>query len=1102
LRSMRSFAAIVCVVCLSLLARLGLAATNTPVPLLHSSPKAASEAAAADQSLVLIVFGAEWCGPCKLLKAKTLTSKEFLEQGGALHFVEVDIDSEKSLARDYDIQAVPTLVLQTADNKIVMRQTGFMQTAELLLWLREARERVKQGKWEGTVPGSKLAPFIAKASADQLDAKDLGQLIAMLGEPDPANRQAVSKLLLEQREQAVSQLIESVTNSYLGTRIAAAELLAKLAPDAPAADPWQTPGELAETLASLKKWWAQTGKLPAQNTVRKLDPAGAATVQSALETLRRGDPAGRTEAMSMLVSHGEEALPNIRDALKAAEKTGDQRSVGLLEDVRWAILIPETVDQRAGGVRSVLARGKGVERQSAASRLGRAGRPALSALAELIGDSDPLVIESAVRALSEIGGADAIPAMAVLLKAGDSNLRMTAAQALGHTKNPAAVKELLSVIDDPNEVVACTALSALEEINSERGYSSSKKSQPPEVSKALKTSLADPRWRVRSAAAEVTGKLEAKELIDDLKPLLEDQDGFVVKSALEALRKLGGTPEPEKLMAVARRHAGLRGQAVEMLVNWGGDEAVKAVTETYKSSTVDGRLEILRNLSGGTAQNQENSPWQSLLAVAAAEPDPRIRRAAADALIGQPHKVAAALVGPLLADGDREARSKATTVVLSIISGEKAYPSHGAHGGFSEWRFVPEFNASFSGARQAKTNPPSANPDQLSAWHSALSSSSDPLTAAAIYVTGNSNTDLPKLRAALEAADKAALAQLTKTPALAAILPRLPWPDSQSQSVIERFCSSPGAFLRMLAYVPKAAPGLREFVYEPARFKAAVEPASIEELTEGLPRLLTQNQYQWSLVSSSPQVDAIASALLDSTNPVWRAAAVYSLGSKPDKNTTSSFERAAGDSNSWVRAAAVLGLARTTKDRPTLETRLGPFLADPGKNVFEKAALALLEPETRMAAGLDYSYDHFEFDKIHVWGGSFGMSSDQRPLAALDAKPPFLEEVRKRLASAPNDELWLPALLLAQYGDFTGLDRFLQSPDSQDQKHNEFENVLPTMIALSRDAKYVPHLKTMVAAAKDESEYRRLLQAIKGMPGAEARELRLEINKRMRQSND
>jgi len=59
-----------------------------------------------------------------------------------------------------------------------------------------------------------------------------------------------------------------------------------------------------------------------------------------------------------------------------------------------------------------------------------------------------------------------------------------------------------------------------------------------------------------------------------------------------------------------------------------------------------------------------------------------------------------------------------------------------------------------------------------------------------------------------------------------------------------------------------------------------------------------------------------------------------------------------------------------------------------------------------------------------------------------------------------------------------------------------------TAIGLSRDANYVPYLKKMVASARDEQDFRRLLQALKGMSGAEARELRLEINRRMRQGHE
>src|ERR1035441_1568990 len=121
--------------------------TNTASPVFHSSVKAASDAAAADQSLVLVVFRADSNEPSKELKSRTLDSREFNEQAGALHIAEVDVDAEAGMARDYGVTALPTLVLMTADSKLLGRRTGFLYPAELMLWLREARARAKEGKW-------------------------------------------------------------------------------------------------------------------------------------------------------------------------------------------------------------------------------------------------------------------------------------------------------------------------------------------------------------------------------------------------------------------------------------------------------------------------------------------------------------------------------------------------------------------------------------------------------------------------------------------------------------------------------------------------------------------------------------------------------------------------------------------------------------------------------------------------------------------------------------------------------------------------------------------------------------------------------------------
>jgi HEAT repeat protein len=1072
-------------------------------PTVHSSLRAASEAAAADQSLVLLVFGAEWCGPCKMLKTRTLSSREFKEQGGALHVVEIDIDSDANTAREFGVEAVPTLVILTADSKIVARRVGFMETADLLLWLKESRERVKEGKWEGTVPGSKLTEFIKKASADQLEATDLARLVLLLGEQNPADRDAAAKLLIGQREQSVPPLIDALTNSYLGVRVGATETLHKLAPDSASIDPWLPPSELAEDVAELRKWWAGTGKLPAQPAEKLPDNISTASINNALESLRGGDPVQRTKAMSTLIAFGKPALPTLREAIKQSEKTGDQRSLSVLEDVRWTILIPAEVEQQVGSVRNLLARGKGTERQDAATRLGKAGTFAIPALAELLDDSDGLVVENAVRALSNIGGNDSIPAVAALLKAGDSNLRMTAAQALGHTKNNSAIKDLLTVINDSNEVVVCTALSALDEINGDNRYSSSRKTQPPEVIQGLKSCLADSRWRVRAAAAELTGKLGLNQLVKELSGLLTDPDGFVVKNSLEALQKLGAAPEPNKLLAVAQQHSDLRRDTIEILERNGTDEAVKAITELYHAGTLEERIALVRNLGTSQQPNQDTSPWQPLLSQIVAESAPALRCAAAQILAAQPPKVAAALVGNLLSDVDEETRSAAAGAVLSIIGRERQViaSSHGTS--ISEFVVLDEMENSFgtsignSRRKAPATNEPPATAEQISSWHAALqqgaTKSSNLVVAAAWYVTGASNSDLPAFKETVEHADQAGLDKLSHSAAMSAIVPRLPWPDAKP--VVERFCSSPGLFLKMISYTQQAPAGLSDFVFEPERFKAAVEPASQNDINAILQRAMSFQQKGWSLLSINPRNDTLVAALLNATNAAWRATAVYCLGTRSDAKSRELLERALGDSNAWVRVAAVSSVSKIVKDRPALERLLGPLLTDSDKKVVAKAAIGLLEPEIRAAAELNYAVGSFEFEKIHVWTSIYEPNNEQRPLTTLEGNPAFLETVRQKLAGGSAEEIGLAALLLAQYADFSGLDRLVNNQKAEDQ----WQGVLSlTAISLSHDAKYLPYLKKMTASAKDDQEFRRLLQALRGMNGTEARELRLAINKRMR----
>lgn len=79
-----------------------------------------------DNSPVLVDFYADWCGPCKMLEP-TVESVAANTTGTV---VEVDVDAHQDLAREYDVQGVPTLFLFVAGEP-VERLVGVQDEATL-----------------------------------------------------------------------------------------------------------------------------------------------------------------------------------------------------------------------------------------------------------------------------------------------------------------------------------------------------------------------------------------------------------------------------------------------------------------------------------------------------------------------------------------------------------------------------------------------------------------------------------------------------------------------------------------------------------------------------------------------------------------------------------------------------------------------------------------------------------------------------------------------------------------------------------------------------------------------------------------------------------
>jgi len=100
---------------------------ETPEEPVHVTGPDHMEELVSEHDVVLADFYADWCGPCKMIEP--VVEEIAAETDAAV--AKVDVDAQQGLARQYQVQGVPTLYL-FADGEPVEQVVGLKQKPELV----------------------------------------------------------------------------------------------------------------------------------------------------------------------------------------------------------------------------------------------------------------------------------------------------------------------------------------------------------------------------------------------------------------------------------------------------------------------------------------------------------------------------------------------------------------------------------------------------------------------------------------------------------------------------------------------------------------------------------------------------------------------------------------------------------------------------------------------------------------------------------------------------------------------------------------------------------------------------------------------------------
>lgn len=263
-------------------------------------------------------------------------------------------------------------------------------------------------------------------------------------------------------------------------------------------------------------------------------------------------------------------------------------------------------------------------------RIAQAGPDARAAVLNALRDRAEASASAALyRALGTVGDAEDVALLRSGLRSESVVRRTAAAAAVGALAQrgfggSGAVPELLAALADPVWPVRAAAARSFADLARSRGAAAC-----AEAAGALAAALGDPEAGVRAAAAAALGACGRRECAGRIRALADDPaaPAVVVVAALHALATLGGAPAGLVARAAAHQDPEVVKEAVLAAALLPGDEGERLVRDAAESP----RWDVRSAAASAMAARGDPALGPQAARLAAAEPDPLVARAFADA---------------------------------------------------------------------------------------------------------------------------------------------------------------------------------------------------------------------------------------------------------------------------------------------------------------------------------------------------------------------------------------------------------------------------------------------------------------------------------------